>query len=249
MSEPAQLVELFSSIQGEGMIVGLRQVFLRFHGCNLACDYCDTPVPSPPTDCLLEQTPGARDFISIANPVSLELIADHLAKWQGEHPGIHHSLSITGGEPLLHHRLLQSWLPVLAPIILLYLETNGVLAEELATVITHLSLIGMDIKLPSTSGCGDLWERHRLFLEVAQQKPLFVKVVVDDTTEAAEVARAATLIAEVNRAIPLIIQPLTRNDGSIALSPPHMLTLQESAASRLDEVRVIPQIHKGLGIL
>ena len=38
----APIVEIFSSIQGEGLLVGRRQIFVRFAGCNLDCNYCDT---------------------------------------------------------------------------------------------------------------------------------------------------------------------------------------------------------------
>ncbi|HPX77174.1 MAG TPA: 7-carboxy-7-deazaguanine synthase QueE, partial [Methanobacterium sp.] len=38
-----RISEIFSSIQGEGKLVGRRQVFIRFSGCNLTCNYCDTP--------------------------------------------------------------------------------------------------------------------------------------------------------------------------------------------------------------
>ena len=34
--------EIFSSIQGEGPVVGYKQLFIRFCGCNLNCAYCDT---------------------------------------------------------------------------------------------------------------------------------------------------------------------------------------------------------------
>ena len=36
------LVEVFYSLQGEGLRTGLATVFVRFAGCNLACDFCDT---------------------------------------------------------------------------------------------------------------------------------------------------------------------------------------------------------------
>ena len=34
--------EIFKSIEGEGLRTGLAAVFVRLHGCNLRCSYCDT---------------------------------------------------------------------------------------------------------------------------------------------------------------------------------------------------------------
>lgn len=34
--------QIFATIQGEGLVVGRPAVFVRFHGCDFACDWCDT---------------------------------------------------------------------------------------------------------------------------------------------------------------------------------------------------------------
>jgi organic radical activating enzyme len=245
----ADLIELFSSIQGEGLLVGLRQVFVRFHGCNLSCAYCDTEYTAPPKHCQIEGTPGRRDFIQADNPVSLERVLKLLAGWQRGWPGIHHSISITGGEPLLSHEILLSWLPRLRDFLPICLETNGVLPAALAQLISHIDYISMDIKLPSTCANETLWEQHRDFLRCASRKKVFVKAVIDNTTEDWEIIRTCEIISEVERAIPLVLQPVTRKDGTVGMTALKMLELQEVATGFLAEVRVIPQTHKFIGQL
>ena len=43
VSLKAPVSEVFASYQGEGIYMGQPQIFVRFAGCNLRCDYCDTP--------------------------------------------------------------------------------------------------------------------------------------------------------------------------------------------------------------
>ena len=42
-AEDVYVSEVFSAIQGEGALVGTRQVFVRLTGCNIRCAYCDQP--------------------------------------------------------------------------------------------------------------------------------------------------------------------------------------------------------------
>ena len=243
----ANLVELFSSIQGEGLLVGFRQVFLRFHGCNLNCDYCDTEIATVPSVCKMEVTPGRRDFSDVANPVALHRLVLQLGGWVKGWPGIHHSISITGGEPLLNLEILLEWLPELKNFLPIYLETNGVLHDALFRLIHLLDHISMDIKLPSTSGCTDLWDCHREFLRIAAQKNVFVKIVTNDSTAGWEIERACITVAEIDRDIPVILQPVTLKNGNIGISPLKTLELQEIACNFVKEVRIIPQTHKFIG--
>lgn len=130
----------------------------------------------------------------------------------------------------------------------IYLETNGSLPRELSRIIHLVDLVAMDIKLPGTAGLPPLWKKHREFLAVARQKQVLVKIVVDEGTDPEELNRAVDLIQEGGE-VPLVIQPATRADGRPGIAPGRLLLLQEHALGFLSDVRVIPQVHKMLGVL
>lgn len=245
----ANIIEIFSSIQGEGLFIGLRQVFLRFQSCNLDCIYCDTGGNTVAEFCSIEGAPGRLDFVKIKNPLTIDNLGTLLDKWQRGWPGIHHSISLTGGEPLLNYEILREWLPEIRRHLPVYLETNGTQHAALASLIGYFDHIGMDIKLPSTSGHAELWELHREFLKVAVQKNVFVKIVIDSKTEDWEIIRSCELISSIKNAVPLILQPTTLHDGKVGIPPVRVLELQELASGFLKEVRIIPQTHKFMGLL
>ncbi len=39
-----KIVDIFYSVQGEGAFIGVPSIFIRLHGCNLACGFCDEPL-------------------------------------------------------------------------------------------------------------------------------------------------------------------------------------------------------------
>lgn len=248
MNDQLPVAEIFSSIQGEGYLAGRRQIFLRLTRCNLECRYCDTSFAGGEA-CLVEDAPGSGSFEPLPRDMSLDRVAVLLGSWTEALPGAHHSISLTGGEPLLFASRLERWLPRLRRILPLHLETNGTLAAELARVVDQLDYISMDMKLPSTAECAEnLWDAHRLFLETARATNVSVKIVVNRLTGTDEIGHVCRIIASLRPETPLFLQPLTLPDGRCGIAATHLLRLHALAAARLPDVRVIPQMHKLMGV-
>ncbi|GAC1465494.1 MAG: 7-carboxy-7-deazaguanine synthase QueE [Chamaesiphon sp.] len=255
----ARLIEVFSAIQGEGLNVGTRQIFIRFAICDLRCHFCDSAHTwYAPPHCQIEQTPGHRDFKTYTNPVSLLL----LLAWmdQQNQLGLHDSISLTGGEPLLHAPFLVEFLPQLRDLthLPIYLETGGHHPQQVSMILPYLDSVGMDIKLPSVSG-ENHWLAHAQFLQRCydSQVEIFVKIIISDDTEPSELEQAAELIAACSSTTPVFLQPVTPLvtphylDQIVPMppSPEQVLTWQALMKRYLKQVRVVPQTHKAIGQL
>lgn len=249
MNNTVYISEIFSSIQGEGYLAGRRQIFIRLAECNLDCSYCDTDYARQDT-CRIETCPGSMEFTRLSQPLSLQDVLQLVKVWCGKLPGAHHSISLTGGEPLLYGDTLVMWLPALRQVLPIHLETNGTMHLALEHVIGQLDYVSMDMKLPSTSGCTEqLWDLHREFLRVSHGRNASVKVVISNDTLINEIEQVCSIITDVDRLTPLFLQPLSVENGGVGISVAHMLRLQEAASARLPDVRVIPQMHRMLGAL
>lgn len=243
----AELIEIFSSIQGEGELVGYRQIFMRMAHCNLDCAYCDTPF-APQGACRIESGPGTEAFEVIPNPVALETVLQTISSWLERLPGAHHSLSVTGGEPLVQEDVLSEWLPALRKHLPIYLETNGTLPSALERLLPHIDWVSMDLKLPSQTGLSPQWDIHSEFLALAAQKNCYVKAVVGNDTPEDELLTAARLVLDVAPDVCLILQPVTTPEG-ILLTSKQLLAMHGLVAAIHPQVRIIPQTHHFLSVL
>lgn len=231
--------------------MGKRQLFVRFGGCHLTCQWCDQPEAlTAQKIARVETEPGKHHFEQVNNPVSTEQILIYLEKIRG--PGkLTMSVSITGGEPLLQVNFHKELFPALKKDgYEIYLETAGVFPDRLEEVIEHIDISALDIKLPSSTGMEPRWEEHEKTLQVASLKETFVKVVCTHDTKPVEVLKAAEIVANVGSKIPLVLQPVTPF-GPVKRrpTPDQMLSFQAVASRYLSDVRVIPQMHKIMGAL
>ena len=255
----ARLIEVFSAIQGEGLNVGTRQIFVRFALCDLRCHFCDSAHTwSVPSTCRFERSPGVRDFEIHSNPVPLNILLEAVERQNL--PGLHDSISLTGGEPLLHAPFLVQFLPQVrySTGLPIYLETGGHRPEQLATILPYIDSVGMDLKLPSVSG-ENRFSEHEEFLQRCHRASVevFVKLIISSQTDTDELKRAAELVAAVNPEIPVFLQPVTPLEPSqqfgaiqmLAPTPEQVLTWQALMKRSLKQVRVVPQTHKMLNQL
>ncbi|MBQ9026015.1 MAG: 7-carboxy-7-deazaguanine synthase QueE [Methanobrevibacter sp.] len=122
----APIIEIFSSFQGEGVLIGQRQIFVRFAGCNLNCDYCDTKNSISKKEGVL-MTPE-----EVMSEIENILTPDC------------HTISFTGGEPSLYPEFINEVSKLTDLDIML--ETNGTLPENI-DLIDDLDIVSLDIKL------------------------------------------------------------------------------------------------------
>ncbi|MCX5679284.1 MAG: 7-carboxy-7-deazaguanine synthase QueE [Candidatus Omnitrophica bacterium] len=228
----ADIVDIFSSIQGEGVFLGARQIFIRFKQCNLKCSYCDEPRDGKAT----EYTP-------------LELLSE--VKYLELSKGPHHSVAITGGEPLVYSEFLKSFLGLLKKAgMTTYLETNGTLPRELDKVIESVDIVAMDFKLPSSTGERPFWDEHLEFLRIASWKKTFVKTIVTENTTKADIVKAVELVKRIKGNIPFVIQPASplKKEEKMLDNDALMKFVEIGLKHNIDNIRVISQMHKKLGV-
>ena len=240
------VLEIFSSVQGEGKFVGCRQVFVRLAGCNLRCAYCDTNF-NRADFCNVETFAGSMNFDKIKNPMDAAQVAEIVKKLCEEVPA--HSVSFTGGEPLLSWKFIYDVATALKKFfdVKIFLETNGTLYDELEKVLDVIDIISADIKFPSVTG-ENLFSEHKKFLQIAQVKDLYVKAVISRETSLEEFLTAVEIVAEISPSTLFVIQPVTPVGKVQAAAPEKILTFQSAALKILRDVRVIPQTHKLLKI-
>jgi organic radical activating enzyme len=258
MTATANLVEIFSSIQGEGPYAGLSTLFIRFGGCDLRCAWCDSPHTwRPAQSARLETARGSGEFTLRENPLS---IADVVAAAEALGAERHRQVSLTGGEPLLQPVAIGVVAKALrARGAQILLETHGLHADALAGVAEHIDVVSMDWKLasdvrregaPTHAPREDFHDAHERFLAVAKRAPhTVVKLVITNASQDAEIEAALARVARTHPQACVVLQPVTPM-GSVAERVPsaRMLALGRLAEERVRDVRVLPQLHPVMGV-
>jgi 7-carboxy-7-deazaguanine synthase len=119
-----QVSEIFYSLQGESVTVGLPTVFIRLTGCPLRCSYCDTDYA-----------------FTGGQAMELPQILDRVAAYEAAY------VTVTGGEPLAQEGCRELLTSLCDADYQVSLETSGAL--DLASIDPRVVLV-MDIKTPAS---------------------------------------------------------------------------------------------------
>lgn len=138
-----KVVEIFSSIDGEGKRTGLPVTFVRLYGCNLECSYCDTRY-------------ACEDggYVEMSVDEIVDKVYDLGIK----------AVTVTGGEPLIHQGIEELVLKLAHNGCDVNIETNGSAPLGDFIRIPHV-WVTMDWKSPSSGmhdrNCADNLGRLR----------------------------------------------------------------------------------------
>ncbi len=145
-----QITEIFHSLQGEGIKIGLPTTFIRTSGCNLRCEWCDT-----------------RYAWEGGKEMGISEIMDKIDEIGCSR------VCVTGGEPLLQDNIL-SLIDILVDDYEVSVETNG--SIDISELVVRDLMVSMDYKTPSSRMQRKMQEEN---LERLREKDQMKFVIAD----------------------------------------------------------------------
>jgi len=229
-----RIFEIFTSIEGEGILYGTKTLFVRFAGCPYTCFYCDT-LDALPLD-------SGKEY-SVTE--ACDLIDTNLQNNTFK-------VNFTGGEPLIQHEAVSELAKhVKARGIPTYLESACFDSKRFLYVLPSIDFVKIEFK---TIDSEFIDEKHYpelvkntlecLRAAVEAKKTTYIKIVVSSKTE---LSSFKDLLDQIFKIISkqnisgFIVQPTT------SISEPtleQLLQFYDAVYPYYDEVRVVPQLHK-----
>ena len=229
-----RLFEIFTSIEGEGILYGTKTLFVRLAGCPYSCFYCDT----------LDALP-----LDSGEEYSINEACDLIDKNLQENT---YKVNFTGGEPLIQHEAVSELAKhVKSKGIPTYLESACFDSKKFLHVLPSIDFVKIefktvDSKFIDTKHHPNLVKNTLECLEASinANKITYIKIVVSSNTEFnsfSELVGKIFKIASKQTISGFIIQPTTN------VSEPTLEKLMEFydvVYPYYDQVRIIPQLQK-----
>jgi len=211
--------------------MGERHIFLRFEECHIHCKYCD-------------------ELDKIGVEIERSAAAEGILLCDRK-DGPHRFISYTGGEPLLYLKFLK---PLMTEMrghgFKNYLETDGILYKALEDVIDLCDCIAMDLKPSSVTGEKDFSREHELFLKIAARKETFIKIVLSNEIDTDEFDKLIDIVVRTAPALTVVLQPLSGKTEGLydPVLMDRIMELQKRSLRNLSDVRIMPRLHKLIGV-
>lgn len=232
-----RLFEIFTSVEGEGILFGTKTLFVRLAGCPFTCFYCDTK-ESLPLDS------GKEYDIQEA----CELIDSNLQNKT-------YKVNFTGGDPLIQHEAVGELAKhIQKKNIPTYLESSCFDFKKFDHILPFFDIIKIEFKTKD-SDFVDPKHYERLISNtmdclkssVTTNKTTYIKIVVSSKTEVKDFTNLVSRIFDSvsNKEIDgFIIQPTF---GIAEPSLDLLLNFYDIVYPNYHEVKVVPQLHKFIG--
>jgi 7-carboxy-7-deazaguanine synthase len=232
-----RLFEIFTSVEGEGILYGTKTLFVRLAGCPFTCFYCDTK-ESLPLDS------GTEYSIEDAN----KLIDSNLKKQT-------YKVNFTGGDPLIQHEAVALLAKhIQEKKIPTYLESSCFDVDRFDHVLPFFDIVKIEFKTKDSDFVDakhyDKFIGHTmkcLQSSVKSKKTTYIKIVVSSKTQPNEFIKLVKEIFDIVSKDDLdgfIIQP------TYGISEPSLdllLELYDLVYPHYIDVKVVPQLHKFIG--
>lgn len=234
----ARVSEIFTSIEGEGLFVGKKTLFIRFSGCHLKCRWCDTKYALP---------------LDSGTEYQIDEIEDLIIR---ELQPFTYKVNFTGGEPLLQTDAVIKLADFIKKQTNLktYIESSCFDSELFSKVLPYIDICKIEFKTDDSKVVENevydsllLNEIKCLELAVESSKTTYIKIVVTNSTN---LESFKNLVYNISKKIKpsdilgFIIQP---SHGVDQPTVNKLLDTYDIVQPMFPEVRIIPQLHKEIG--
>lgn len=230
--------EIFTSIEGEGIFVGKKTLFIRLSGCHLKCRWCDTKYALPLNS-------GTEYFVDEIKELIFKVLQPFTFK-----------VNFTGGEPLLQVEAVAQLADFIKKHtnVKTYIESSCFDSERFDQILPYMDICKVEFKTEDSKIVEDNYydnllqnEFRCLELAVQNNKTTYIKIVVTDSTN---LDSFKNLVYNISRKIKpsdimgLIIQP---SYGTNQPTVDKLMDAYDIVQPMFPEVRIIPQLHKEIG--